>query len=251
MKKDTLVTNSILEEVDIESLQQLDAEALLRYASETFGQRAAIGTSLQKTGVVMIHMAHTLGIPYRVFFIDTLKNNPETYELCDEVEQRYGISIERFAPTDTEVEDLYREWGQFAHYLARTRCCHVRKTFPLHRAMKTLDAWISGLRADQSEFRKKQARKVSWAQDPEGRKILKVNPLFDWTAKQVDDFTREHGLPYNKLYDYVSPYGERYTTIGCSTCHIPIKELLDCRDGKFPWEQGIRECGLHVDGSGI
>ena len=122
-KEETRVTKSILEGLDIERLQQWDAESLLRYAFETFGQRAAIGTSLQKTGIVMIHMAHTLGIPYRVFFIDTLENNPETYKLCDEVERRYGISIERFAPTDEELEGLHREWGQYAHYLARTRCC--------------------------------------------------------------------------------------------------------------------------------
>jgi phosphoadenosine phosphosulfate reductase len=250
-KEDTRVTNSILEEVDIERLQQWDAESLLRYAFETFGQRAAIGTSLQKTGVVMIHMAQALGVPCRVFFIDTLVNNPETYELCDEVEKRYGISIERFAPTDEEVEALRNEWGQYAHYFARTRCCHVRKSLPMQRAMKTLDAWIAGLRADQSDFRRKQACKVSWARDPEGRKILKINPLLDWTAEQIDDYTREHDLPYNKLYDYVSPYGERFTTIGCRVCHIPIQENLDSRAGKFPWEQGARECGLHIDGSGI
>jgi phosphoadenosine phosphosulfate reductase len=247
----TLVTNRVLEEVDIERLEQWDAESLLRYAFEMFGQRAAIGTSLQKTGVVAIHMAHTLQVPYRVFFIDTLMNNPETYELCEEVERRYGISIERFTPTEQEVDGLYREWGQYAHYLNRTRCCQVRKTLPLHRAMGTLDAWIAGLRADQSEFRREQARKVSWAPDPQGRKILKINPLLDWTAERIDDYTREHGLPYNKLYDYVSPYGERFTTIGCRTCHIPIQENLDDRAGKFPWEQGHRECGLHLDGSGI
>ena len=67
---------NILKEVDIERLARWDAESLLRYAFEMFGQRAAIGTSLQKTGVVAIHMAHALGVPFRVFFIDTLMNNP-------------------------------------------------------------------------------------------------------------------------------------------------------------------------------
>ena len=245
------MTSSIIEDVDIERLQKWGAESLLRYAFETFGQRAAIGTSLQKTGVAIIHMAGMLEIPCRVFFIDTLVNNPETYELCDEVERRYGISIERFAPTDEELEGLYREWGQYAHYLARTRCCDVRKSLPMQRAMKTLDAWITGLRADQSDLRRKRARKVSWARGSAGRKVLKINPLLDWTVERIDDYTREHDLPYNKLYDYVSPYGERFTTIGCHVCHIPIQENLDCRAGKFPWEQGSRECGLHVDGSGI
>ncbi len=245
------MSNIILEDLDIESLEQLDAEALLRYAFETFGQRAMIGTSLQKTGIVMIHMAQELGIPYRVFFIDTLVNNPETYELCDEVEQRYGISLERFAATDEELGDLRNEWGQYAHYLARTQCCHVRKTLPMQRVMKQLDVWISGLRADQSAFRKQEAKKVSLVRDPQGRKVLKINPLLDWTVEQVDEYTQKNGLPYNKLYDYVSEYDERYVTIGCQTCHIPIRANLDSRAGKFPWEQGKRECGLHLGGSGI
>lgn len=249
--EERVVTHSILENVDIERLQQWDAGSLLRYAFEVHGQRAAIGTSLQKTGTVAIHMAHTLGVPFRVFFIDTLLNNPETYEFCGEVEQQYGISIERFAPTEEEIEALYREWGQYAHYVNRTRCCRVRKTLPLHRAMNTLDAWIAGLRADQSAFRGQKSAKVSWVSAPWGHKILKVNPLFDWTAEQIDRYSQEHEVPRNKLYDYVSPYGERFTIIGCRTCHIPVKEELEPRAGKFPWEQGHSECGLHLDGDGI
>ncbi len=245
------MTNSILEELDLERIGQWDAESLLRYAFTTFGERAAIGTSLQKTGIVMIHMAHLSEIPYRAFFVDTLVNNPETYELCGDVEHRYGKSLERFAPTDEELEGLHEEWGQYVHYLARSQCCYVRKTLPMQRAMKTVDVWIAGLRADQSEFRREQANKVSWVRDTDGRKILKINPLLDWTAEQVDDYTRAHSLPYNKLYDFVSPFGERYTTIGCRTCHIPIQEKMDSRAGKFPWEQGTRECGLHLDGGGI
>lgn len=240
-----------VDELDLERLEQLDAPSLLRFAFETFGERAAIGTSLQKTGVVIIDLAHKLGIPYRVFFIDTLMNNDETYELFDEVQQHYDISIENFAPKQEEVESLMRAHGQYAHFLARTTCCHTRKSLPMQRAMKTMDTWITGLRSDQSDHRQKRARRASWAYDTTGRKVLKLAPLLGWTAEQVDDYTREHGLPYNKLYDYVSPYNERFTTIGCRTCHIPIQEHCEPRAGKFPWEQGKKECGLHQDGSGI
>ena len=243
--------NPPVENIDLAELEKLDATALLRFAFETYGPRAAIGTSLQKTGVVTIDLAHKLGIPFRVFFIDTLMNPPETYELLAEVEQRYGLKIEVFAPTDAELHSLYGTWGQHAHFIQRTSCCHTRKQFPMRRAQKTMDAWISGLLSDQSKHRKKEAQKVSWAQDTDGRPILKINALLDWTAQQVDDYTLEHELPYNKLYDYVSPYNERYTTIGCQACHIPIQAHWDPRAGKFPWEQGSKECGLHQDGSGI
>lgn len=239
-------TNDLL----LDELDKFDAGDLLRYAFETYGNRAAIGTSLQKTGIVAIDLAYRLGIPYRVFFLDTRSNHPETYELLEEVEQRYGITIERFAPTDQELEELYSEFGTYAHYLARARCCNTRKTLPMQRAMATLDVWISGLRNDQSQHRSQVARKASWAYD-RGRKILKLNPLLEWTAEQIDQYTREHDLPYNKLYDYVSPYGERFTIIGCEQCHVPIQDNLESRAGKFPWEQGRKECGLHQDGTGI
>ena len=81
--------------------------------------------------------------------------------------------------------------------------------------------------------------------------ILKLNPLLDWTDEQVEQYTQEHSLPYNKLYDYVSPYDERYTVVGCEPCHVPGKEGFDKRMGKFPWEQGKKECGMHDHGSGI
>lgn len=237
--------------VDLYELERLDASALLRFTLDTYGERAAIGTSLQKTGIVVVDLAHRLEVPYRVFFIDTLMNPPETYALLAEVEQRYGITIERYSPTPEEVETLYRECGQYAHFLARTRCCLTRKTLPMQRVLRSLDAWVAGLRADQSELRRQKARKVSWVTDPAGRRILKVNPLLDWTEAQVEDYTKRHGLPYNRLYDYVSPYGERYTIIGCQTCHIPVQRRWDPRAGKFPWENGHKECGLHFDGGGI
>ena len=80
-------------DVDINALNELGPEELLRHAADTFGARAAIGTSLQKTGTVMIDMAHKLGIPLRVFFIDTLLNHPETYELLEEFQDRYFLCV--------------------------------------------------------------------------------------------------------------------------------------------------------------
>ena len=235
----------------LDSLRAMAPQEMLRYAFETSPGRAAIGTSLQKTGIVIIDLAASLGVDFRVFFIDTLLNHDETYQLLAEVEQRYGVTVERFAPLDEDVESLNRSVGQWAHFLARPMCCRVRKQLPLQRALGTLDVWISGLRADQSEHRKEQASKASWARDEKGRSILKLNPLLDWTAEDVDRYSKENDLPYNKLYDFVSPYGERFAVIGCMPCHIPVREGLDPRAGKFPWEAGKKECGLHRDGGGI
>jgi phosphoadenosine phosphosulfate reductase len=238
-------------DVDINALNELGPEELLRHAADTFGARAAIGTSLQKTGTVMIDMAHKLGIPLRVFFIDTLLNHPETYELLEEFQDRYGITIERFSPDPEAIESLNKSVGQYAHFLARPTCCGVRKAAPLQKALSTLDVWISGLRADQSEHRRKEASKAGWTHIQKDRLILKLNPLLDWSAADVDRYIADNNVPYNKLYDYESPYGEKYNVIGCTMCHIPVRDGFDPRLGKFPWEQSKKECGLHDHGGGI
>ena len=237
--------------VDIDALASLGPEELLRHAVETYGDRAAIGTSLQKTGTVMIDLAARLSLPLRVFFIDTLLNHDETYELLGRIEERYGITIERFSPDPEAIESLNRSVGRYAHFLARPTCCQVRKAGPLQKALATLDVWISGLRADQSEHRRKEAARVGWTHVAEDRTILKLNPLLDWTARDVDRYITANEVPYNKLYDYVSEYGERYNVIGCRMCHIPVRDEFDPRLGKFPWEQSKKECGLHDHGGGI
>jgi phosphoadenosine phosphosulfate reductase len=227
------------------------AEELLTFAAERFGDRAAIGTSLQKSGVVMIDMAHRLGLSLRVFFVDTLLNPPETYELFETVQERYGITIERFEPDEEGLDWLGQTFGQHAHFYSRQLCCRVRKVAPLQRALATVDAWITGVRADQSAYRNEGGLKVDIVETEDGRELLKLNPVFDWTDEQIDAYIAEHDVPINALYDYVSPFGEKYRVIGCTCCHVPVKDTMDKRMGKFPWEQGSKECGMHDHGGGI
>ncbi|MBI5724449.1 MAG: phosphoadenylyl-sulfate reductase [Planctomycetes bacterium] len=234
-------------------LETMSPEDILRYAISTHGNRAAIGTSFQKSGIVIIDMASRLGLPFRVFCIDTGLFHDETYALIEEVESRYGIKIERFKPDPEKVELMLRSVGQYAHFLARDLCCEIRKTEPMDRALATMDAWICGLRRDQSSYRANAASRMQFILDAANRPILKISPLLDWSADDVERYTKEHALPYNRLYDYVSPYGERYAEIGCRQCHIPVLPQLGKRAGKFPWEQGKKECGIHMErgGSGI
>ncbi len=241
-----------LESVDIEPLNAMPAEQLLAWAAENFAGRAAIGTSLQKTGLVMIDMACRLGLDLGVFFIDTLLDFPETYELLGRVQDRYSLTIEVLQPDPQEVE-LLRQWlGQYEHYRNREACCRVRKTQPLQRKLPALDVWIAGLRADQSTHRRDNAARASWERDTNGRSLVKLNPLLDWSLERLDAYIRQHDVPTNPLYDYVSPYGERYTVLSCQRCHIPVMPHEDPRSGKWPWESaGKKECGLHENGSGI
>ena len=239
-------------EVDLDKLNAMQAAELLEYAFRQGQGGAAIGTSLQKSGVVLIDLASRLGVPYRVFYIDTQLDYPETYELFDRVQKRYGIEIERYLPDPAETEALRRQLGQWEHYFDRRACCDVRKVRPLKRAQQTLDVWLAGLRSDQSGWRSNTAEKATWVSGPGGRRILKLNPLYDWTVEQVDAYIRDRDVPCNRLYDRVTAYGERFTVISCQRCHIPVKEHLDRRAGKWPWEAGVKkECGLHEHGGGI
>jgi phosphoadenosine phosphosulfate reductase len=225
---------------------------LLAFTFETFGKRAAIGTSLQKTGSVMIDLAAKTGVEFSVFFVDTLFNYDETMELYDEIQSHYGIAIERLVPNPDDIEDLYQHYGQFPFFssLGRARCCEIRKRLPLLEKLKDLDVWISGLRSDQSDHRQQNTQKISVVGMGD-IEVVKINPLIDWDAEQIDAYIKENKVPYNKLYDYESPYGEKFREIGCKPCHIPVKDEAPKRAGKWPWEDSHKECGLHLDGSGI
>jgi phosphoadenosine phosphosulfate reductase len=83
------------------------------------------------------------------------------------------------------------------------------------------------------------------------KEVIKINPLVDWTQEQIDAYIKDNSVPYNKLYDFESPYGEKFREIGCKPCHIPVKDDAPKRAGKWPWEQSHKECGLHIDGDGI
>ncbi len=236
----------------INKARTLDGLELIRFAFETYGKRAAIGTSLQKTGSVMIDMASKTGADFSVFFVDTLLNYDETLELYQRTQDHYHIQIERLTPDEQDIENLYQQYGQFPFYsfMGRAKCCEIRKRLPLLKKLKDLDVWISGLRWDQSDHREQNSQKVAVVKMG-GCEVVKINPLFDWDLERIDAYIKDNSVPYNKLYDYVSPYGERFQQIGCKPCHIPVKDDAEKRAGKYPWEQSHKECGLHIDGGGI
>ncbi|MHC4290617.1 MAG: phosphoadenylyl-sulfate reductase [Planctomycetota bacterium] len=236
----------------IEKADSLNGTELIEFAFQTYDKRAAIGTSLQKTGSIIIDLASKSGVEYSVFFIDTLCDYDETIDLLHETEKHYGIQIERLNPDPKDIENLYKTFGQFPFYspFGRARCCEIRKKLPLLRKLTYLDVWISGLRSEQSGYRKDNAQKVTIV-TMGGDEIIKLNPLIDWNDEQIDAYIKTNKVPYNKLYDRVSPYGEKFREIGCKPCHIPVKDDAPKRAGKFPWEDSHKECGLHTNGGGI
>jgi phosphoadenosine phosphosulfate reductase len=218
---------------------QLTAESwspqrVLAWASETFGNEVAISSAFGPEGMVVIDMASRVQKDFRVFTIDTEFLFPETYSLIDKLEQKYGIKVERVFPllspeTQEQVHGAAL-WSRDAN-----QCCDLRKVEPLRRKLVELGAWVTSIRRDQTSFRG-SASKIQW---DEKFGLVKVNPIADWTSKQVWSYIREQDVPYNSLHD------QDYPSIGCTHCTRAVRPGEDARAGRWPGTSKT-ECGLHV-----
>ncbi len=224
-------------------LEGRSTEEVLKWAVDTFGDRVALACSFGAEDVVLVDLLSKVTDRPRVFAIDTGRLHGETYEVAERLRERYGLSIEAYYPQREAVETLEREQGfySFRQSLeARHACCHIRKVEPLNRALGQLDAWITGLRREQSVTR--TAVQVLERDEAHGG-IAKLNPLVDWTNDQVWAHIKEHQVPYNRLHD------QGYPSIGCEPCTRAIQAGEHPRAGRWWWESPEqKECGLHVPG---
>ena len=216
-----------------------EAEDVLRWALDRYHPKVALACSFQHT--VLIHMMVNIRRDIRVFAIDTGRLPEETYQCAADVEKFFGIKIEWYLPRHDRVETLMREQGPLSFkksLAARRECCAIRKVEPLNRALSDLDAWITGIRRDQSETRKK-IEKVS-IDDAHGG-IVKICPLADWTHDRLRDYVKKHKIPYNILMQ------QGYSSVGCACCTRPMDPDGDPRSGRWWWEAPEhKECGIHV-----
>ena len=222
-----------------EQLKGKGAEETLRFFLDTFGDRITVSTSLGAEDQVITDMVMKIRPETRIFTLDTGRLFQETYDLIDRTREKYGTQIEVFFPDRKAVEEMVREKGMNLFYRSvenRKRCCGIRKVEPLKRAFSGMEAWICGLRKDQSVSRF-FSKKVEW---DEQNGLVKINPLIDWTEKEVWNYIHKHEVPYNSLHD------EGYASIGCLPCTRPIKPGEDFKAGRWWWEEEEhKECGLH------
>ena len=171
--------------------------------------------------------------------LDTGRLFPETLEVWAETEARYGVRILALSPDRVELDELLARDGPmgFRHSVtARQACCHVRKVSPLGRALQGAAGWISGLRRSQSATR----RDTRFAEADQGRGLIKLSPLFDWSEEDVVLHVRSLDIPYNRLLD------RGFRSIGCQPCTRATRIGEDARAGRWWWEESTRECGLHL-----
>jgi phosphoadenosine phosphosulfate reductase len=209
-------------------------QQVLKWAFETFGSNVAISSAFGAEGMVLIDMASRVRKDFRHFTIDTEFLFPETYNLMDRIEQKYGISIEKvyslLSPETQEFTHGDALWARDPDL-----CCRLRKVEPLRRKLQELSAWITSIRRDQTSARS-GAHRIEW--DAKFG-LVKVNPIVDWTSKQVWRYIHEHDVPYNELHN------QDFPSIGCTHCTRAVKPGEDPRAGRWPGFSKT-ECGLHI-----
>ena len=220
-------------------LRKGSAEEILAWTYKRF-HRVALVASFQAESLVLIDMACSLVAEPVVLTLDTGRLHEETHEFIERVRARYPIRLRVLAPDAGELDAMTSEHGtmQFRRSVAlRNDCCAVRKINPLTRALRDYDAWITGLRREQTPTR---AETPVVAGDPGHGGITKVVPLAAWSRTQVWDYLGTRGIDHHPLYD------RGYTSIGCEPCTRPIAAGESERAGRWWWEgDSDKECLLH------
>ena len=244
------IDSGALEDVRAGRLEGLGAEEILILSIRNFHPRLALSCSFGNAeGLVLLDLMHRIEPASRVYVLDTGRLPQATYDLIDRVRYRYDKAIEVVFPEAAAVQGMVRQHGMNLFYESlekRQLCCRLRKVEPNRRYLAELDAHVTGLRREQNVTRGAVA-KVEIEAD--GR-LLKINPLADWTHDEVASYVRQHNVPVNRLH------AEGFPSVGCAPCSRAVAPGDDPRSGRWWWENAeTRECGMHVgeekDGSGI
>jgi phosphoadenosine phosphosulfate reductase len=206
--------------------------------------KISLASSFGAEDVTLIDMIAKIKPDANVFTLDTGRLNAETYEVIAKVQQKYPqLQLRIMFPQAEAVEQMVSDKGINLFYDSvenRKQCCFIRKVEPLGRATKGLDAWITGLRRDQTANRST----METVELDGDRNIAKINPLIDWTNEQVWEYIHANDGPYNALHD------QNFPSIGCAPCTRAVEAGEDLRAGRWWWEMSNQECGLHVTSDG-
>jgi phosphoadenosine phosphosulfate reductase len=209
-------------------------QEIITWAVETFSPDLAVSSSFQTQSVPLLHMVSRIDPEILVFFLDTGYHFWETLMFREQLQRELGL----------RVQTLYVDgmWSNFLHRFGKELyksdpdlCCYLRKVQPMQKAMKSVQAWISGIRRDQTENR---AHASILELEPNG--LIKINPLLNWKRQDVQAYIKEHNLPAHPLFE------KGYKSIGCKPCTRAILAGEDERAGRWAGKDKT-ECGLHTD----
>jgi phosphoadenosine phosphosulfate reductase len=231
-------------------IQQLQSElagknprVILKKALELFDKIAISFSGAED--VVLIDMAVRLRKDIPVFSLDTGRLHPETYRFIEKVRKHYQIEIELLTPNREVLDEFVKRKGLFSFYEdGHHECCGIRKVEPLKRKLAHLDAWITGQRRDQSLETRQDLPEVQIDAtfSTENHRLVKFNPLLNWSSAQVWDYIEAYQVPFNELHK------KGFISIGCEPCTRAILPNQHERAGRWWWEdEAKKECGLHAD----
>lgn len=214
-------------------LETRSPQEILAWSWETFQPEVATSSSFQTQSVPLLHMIAQVCPDMAVIFLDTGYHFPETLAFRDELEREFGLNVQTVYPDpqakqhlENPVEPLYRRDPDL--------CCRINKVEPMTRVLSGLKAWVTGIRREQTSYRK-NVQIVE--RRPDG--LIKINPLANWTKRDLWAYINRHELPLHPLFH------EGYRSIGCAPCTRPVSDGEDDRAGR--WDGAAKtECGLHT-----
>lgn len=243
------MTARVLDDADIAAANDLLGAAppqeILAWAVKRFHPRLLMATAFGAEGCCLIHMLSQIEPGVTLINLETGYQFPETLALRERFREKYGMTVEYIYPETTAAEYEAEHGGPLYEHRP-DQCCHDRKVLPLRNALARIAplAWISAIRKDQTADRG-VANVVQWDKKFQ---LVKLNPLLNWTKKEVWGYIVKNDVPYNELHD------RDYPSIGCWPCTRPVAAGEDERSGRWAGKKK-KECGLHVvehqDGSGI
>lgn len=194
-----------------------------------------VTSSFQAEDVVLLHMVRERLPRVPVLFLETGYHFPETLEYRDRIAAVWDLNLITIVPPQS-VADQEAQFG-ILHQTAPDRCCALRKVGPLFDALASYQVWVTGLRRQQSKSRAHLQMEEDFKL-PGGSVLRKLNPLAEWSTRDVWEYAAAHAIPLLPLYDH------GYTSIGCAPCTSLPSDPNDPRSGR--WSGQKLECGIHL-----
>jgi len=222
-----------------QQIRLMTLEQRLHFVINNFQGIKKVSTSFGIEDQVLTHYLSKFSVGIDFFTLDTGRQFNETYEVFQKTQSKYpNLKIQVFTPDEKDVQNYISKDGINGFYNSlesRKNCCYIRKVKPLQRALKDTSIWITGLRAEQSSNRE-NFQFLEW---DESHQLIKFNPLLDYSLTVLESIVSENSIPINSLYK------KGFLSIGCAPCTRAIESHEDFRAGRWWWENGKKECGLH------
>lgn len=217
-----------------QEMESQTPQQIIAWAVETFSPQIAVSSSFQSQSVPLLHMVSRIDPQILVFFLDTGLHFWETLIFREQLQRELGLHIQNLYP-DRQWQNFLVRFGRNLYEQDPDLCCYLRKVQPMQKAMKTVQAWISGIRRDQTATRH-NAKILELERDG----LVKINPMLNWTGADIKAYVLEHKFPTHPLFE------KGYRSIGCKPCTRAVRLDEDERAGRWSGK-GKTECGLHTE----